>query len=188
MSTFMASLAGGLNSGWLAVEGEAPSNPILPETNEIIWGALSFLLLFYFMSKKGFPAIRKGLEARAARIQSSIDDADQAKSEAGVILEEYRRQLADAKSESSRIIDEARQAAETVRADLRRQAEAEVAEIRQRAQVDIESQVARAMADLQSRVATLSIELAERVVERNLDRDTNAALIERFIQQASARN
>ena len=43
---------------------EAP-NPILPETNEIIWGALSFFLLFFFMVKKGFPAVKGAMDARA---------------------------------------------------------------------------------------------------------------------------
>jgi F0F1-type ATP synthase membrane subunit b/b' len=42
------------------------------------------------------------------------------------------------------------------------------------------------MADLQSRVADLAIELAEKVVERNLDRDTNLALIEAYINQVAS--
>jgi F-type H+-transporting ATPase subunit b len=168
--------------------GKAASNPILPATNEIIWGAISFLLLFYFIAKVGFPAIKKGIDARAERIRQSIDDADRAKAEASSILAEYQRQLADAKNESGRIIEEARQSADKLRQDLKRQAEAEVSEIKARAQEDINAQVARAMADLQARVATLSIELAERVVERSLDRDTNMALIERFISEARSTN
>jgi F0F1-type ATP synthase membrane subunit b/b' len=35
-------------------------------------------------------------------------------------------------------------------------------------------------------VAELAIELAEKVVERNLDRDTNMALIESFINQVGS--
>ena len=41
----------------------------------------------------------------------------------------------------------------------------------------------RAMAELQSQVATLSVDLAERVVQRNLDRDTQQALVESFINE-----
>ncbi|MGH9188831.1 MAG: F0F1 ATP synthase subunit B [Acidimicrobiales bacterium] len=169
-------------------EEAAASNPILPALNEIIWGALSFGVLFYFIVKIGFPAIKKGIDARAERIRKSIEEADQAKAEASTILEQYQRQLADAKSESGRIIEEARQAADKLRQDLKRQAETEVAEIKARAQEDISAQVARAMADLQARVSSLSIELAERVVERSLDRDTNLALIESFISQSRSTN
>ena len=156
----------------------------IPATNEIIWAALSFSILFFLIAKVGFPAIKKGMDARADKIRSSLDEAERAKDEASGILEQYQRQLADAKGESARIIEEARQAADKLRQDLKKQAEAEVAEIKQRAQEDIAAQVERAMGDLRARVADMTIELTEKVVQRNLDRETNLALIERFIDEA----
>ena len=62
-----------------------------------------------------------------------------------------------------------------------------MAEIRERAMADINAHVERVKADLRTEVARLTIELAEKVVERNLDRDTNMALIESFIEQAGRR-
>ena len=168
-----------------AGEAAKAKNPILPATNEIIWAALSFAILFVLIARVGFPAIKKGMDARATRIRGSLDEAERAKDEAGSVLDEYRRQLADAKNESARIIEEARQAADKLRQDLKKQAEAEVAEIKQRAQDDIAAQVERAMGDLRARVADMTIELTEKVVQRNLDRETNLALIERFIDEAS---
>lgn len=161
-------------------------NPILPAKNEIIWGLLSFLLLFYFIAKKGFPAVKKGMDKRAQKIRDSLDDADKTREEARTILDQYKRQLADAKSESARIIDEARQAADKLREDLKKQAETEVTEIKERAQADIATQVERAKAELNSQVAELSIDLAEKVVERSLDRETNLELIESFIRGTEA--
>jgi F-type H+-transporting ATPase subunit b len=163
---------------------EKTTNPILPASNEIIWGALSFLVLLFLITKYAYPAVKKGIDARAEKIRNSLDEAERTREEANTILEEYRRQLADAKSESSRIIEEARQAADKLRQDLKKQAEAEVAEIKERAQADIAAQVERAMGDLRARVADMTIELAEKVVQRNLDRETNLALIERFIEEA----
>ncbi len=163
---------------------EATTNPILPATNEIIWGALSFTVLFVLIAKFAFPAIKKGIDARAEKIQGSLDEAEKTRDEANTILEDYRRQLADAKNESARIIEEARQSADKLRQDLKKQAEAEVAEIKSRAQEDIAAQVSRAMGDLRARVADMTIELTEKVVQRNLDRETNLALIERFIDEA----
>ncbi len=173
-----------LNAVLLAVEEGETVNPILPATNEIIWGAISFLVLFFLIAKVGFPAIKKAMDARSDRIRQSLDDAERTKAEAETVLEEYRRQLADARNESARIIEEARQAADKIRQDLKRQADAEVAEIRQRAQDDIAAQAERVKAGLRADVAQLSIELAEKVVERSLDRETNMALIESFINQA----
>ena len=50
----------------------------------------------------------------------------------------------------------------------------------------ISSLVERAMGDLRARVADMTIELTEKVVQRNLDRETNLALIERFIDEAES--
>ena len=167
--------------------GEAgPSNPILPATNEIIWGGISFLILLVLIYKVGYPAIKKGMEARSEKIRASLAEADKAKTEAQGVLDEYRRQLTDAKTEASRIIEEARQAADKIRQDLRKQAEQEVAEIKARAQEDITASATRTMADLRARVALMSIELAEKVVEKNLDRETNRQLVERFIDSVGA--
>jgi F-type H+-transporting ATPase subunit b len=164
---------------------KAPS-PILPATNELIWGAIAFVLLFALLAKFAYPGIKKGMDDRAEKIRTSIDEAEHAKSDAQRILEEYQRQLNDARSESARIVEEARQAADRLRQDLKRQAETEVGELRARAQEDIQAQVDRAMADLQARVGELAIELAEKVVERSLDRETNMQLIENYINQVGS--
>jgi F-type H+-transporting ATPase subunit b len=75
-----------------------------------------------------------------------------------------------------------------VKRAIQAQAEADAAETRNRAQEDIRLAADRAQADLQHRVAELSIELAEKIVERNLDRDTQLALVESYIGQVSNGN
>jgi F-type H+-transporting ATPase subunit b len=161
---------------------EAPSQ-ILPEPNEIIWGALAFVILLVLMWKFALPSVTKMMEQRTERIREDLERAEQAKVEAESTLSEYQQQLADSRNEGARIVEEARQAADSVRQDLISRAEADAAEIRQRAQQDVGLATERAMADLQGRVADLSIELAEKVVERNLDHDTQIALIESYINE-----
>ena len=164
---------------------EAP-NPILPETNEIIWGSLSFVVLFILLAKLAFPAMRQGLEARTERIRNSLDEAERAKDEAQTVLEEYRSQLADARSEAARIIEEARQAAETMRRDLIQRAESESAELKERAAADIRAQTDRALGELRSKVAELAMGAAEKVVVSSLDRDTQVRLVEEYINQVES--
>src|SRR5438105_4520411 len=126
---------------------KSPS-PILPATNELIWGALSFVLLFYALRRFAYPQLKQSMDARAEKIRNSIDEAERARGEAEQILQQYQRQLSDARSEAARIIEEARQAADKLRQDLKKQAETEVAELKGRAQEDIQAQVDRAMSDL----------------------------------------
>lgn len=164
---------------------EAPK-PLVPEKNEIIWGAIGFLVVFGFIWKAGLPAIKAGMNARTERIRSDLDAAESQRTEATGILSEYQAQLADARTQSARIIEEARQAADEVRRSLTVRAEADIADMRTRATADIESAKVQAIADLRGEVANLAIGAAEQVVERSLDRDTNVALVESFINQVGA--
>lgn len=161
---------------------EAP-NPLVPEINEVIWGGLGFLVVFIFLAKFGFPQVKKAMDERTERIRSQIDDAERQKAEADMVLEQYQRQLNDAKAESARIIEEARQAADSMRRDLQAKAESDAVAIRERAQADVDQMIATARADLQTQVSEMSIQLAEKVVGRNLDRETNLAIIESYIRE-----
>lgn len=164
---------------------EAPS-PVLPELNEIIWGGVSFLIVFGLLAKFAFPALKQTMAAREERIRSDLEGAEQARTEAEGKRAEYQQQLADARAEAGRIIEEARVAADQVRRDLIAKAEQEANEVRGRAQEDIRLARERAMADLQRRAGEISIELAEKIVERNLDRDTQMALVESYIDQVGS--
>lgn len=158
-------------------------NPILPETSELVYAALAFFILLALMYKFAFPAVQKAMDGRTQRIRDNLDEAERTKAEAQRILEEYQRQLADAKNESARIIDEARSTAEQMRRDLMVRAEAEVNELRERSRQEIEAAQVRAVSDLRAQVSELAIGAAEVVVQKNLDRDTNRALVERYIEQ-----
>ena len=165
---------------------EAP-NPILPAWNEVIWGGLSFLVLFFLMSKFAFPALKKGMDARANKIEGDLKAAENAKVDAERQLADYKAQLADAKSESNRIIDEARQQAEAVRKAVAARADADAAQTRAKATEDLNLQADRIKADLTAHVKSLSLDLAEKVVGSNMNRETNAALVDRYIAELAAK-
>jgi len=164
---------------------EAPS-PILPATNELIWGTISFVILLGLLWKFAWPGLKSGMEGRSERIRSSLDEAETAKAEAVSVLDDYKRQLADARGESARIIEEARQSADSLKRDLQERAEREAEEQRQRNAEQITAERDRVMSELQGQVASLAIELAEKVVEGNLDRDANLRLIENYINSVGA--
>jgi F-type H+-transporting ATPase subunit b len=163
-------------------------NLILPATNEIIWGGLAFVVLLLVMWKYALPPVRNMMKQREDRIRDDLERAEQARTEGEGELANYRRQVADARNEAARIIEEARQSADEVKRQIQSQAEADAGDIRARAQEDIRLATERAQADLQGRVAELSIELAEKIVERNLDRDTQLALVESYIGQVGNGN
>ena len=165
---------------------EAPS-PILPALDELVWGSISFILLLGLMWKFAFPAIKKGMDGRTERIRSDLDAADNAKTEATTVLDGYRAQLADAKSEAGRIIEEARQAADALKKDAESRLQTELADTRARAAADIDAAKAQATADLRGELATLAVGAASAVVNKNLDPAAQTQLIEDYINSVGTR-
>jgi F-type H+-transporting ATPase subunit b len=164
---------------------EAP-NPILPETNEIIWGSIAFLIILAGLWRFGMPAVRGAMEQRTERIRNSLDEAEQAKADAESLRGDYQRQLNDAKSEAARIIEEARQQADAVRRDLTQRAEAEAQDLRRRNAEQLEAERARVLGELRGQVAVLAVDAAERVVRANLDPEANRRLVEEYISSLSS--
>jgi F-type H+-transporting ATPase subunit b len=164
---------------------ESPS-PILPAADELLWGSISFAVLFVLMWKFGLPAIRSGMSARTERIRNDLASAESARTEAEAVLEQHRQSVAGAKAEAGRIIEEARQAAEALKRDQEARLQAELAEARTRAAADIESAKAQAIADLRGDVAQLAVGAASRIVHQNLDAAAQAQLVEDYINQVSS--
>jgi F-type H+-transporting ATPase subunit b len=164
---------------------EAP-NLILPATDELVWGSISFAVLLFLLYRYGYPPVKRAMEARTERIRAELQAADTAKADAQGVLDDYRAQLNDAKTEAGRIIEEARQVADQIKRDQEARLQSELAELRTRAVGDIESAKAQAMNDLRSEVAQLAIGAAETVVQRNLDPATQTQLVEDYINQVAA--
>lgn len=164
---------------------QAPS-PIVPEINEVIWGAFGFVIVFGFLAWKGLPAIKKTMNERTEKIRADIEGAETARAEAEQVKASYEAQLVDARSEANRIIEEARQDADAVRTERIAAIDGEIAEMRQRAATEIEASKAQALADLRGEITSIALGAAERVVERNLDDATNRALIDSYIDSVGA--
>ena len=128
------------------------------------------------------------MEARSERIRADLDAAESAKSEAVGVLDGYKAQLADAKSEAGRIIEEARQAADALKKDQEARLQTELADTRARAMADIEAAKVQATADLRSELATLAVGAASAVVNKNLDPAAQTQLIEDYINQVGTRS
>ncbi len=159
---------------------------LLPALPELIWGSLAFLIVLGVLVKFAFPMLKKTMQDRQDKIREDLEGAETAKAEAEAEREEYRQKIQASRQEAVEILEAARGDAERVRADIIARAENEANEIKARANDDIRLATERAQADLQASVKDLSIELAEKVVERNLDPETQRALIDSYIAQVGS--
>ncbi len=160
---------------------------ILPDKVEMIFGTIAFFLLFGVLTWKVFPQIRKMLEERTAKIRSGLEASEQSKMEADRLLDQYRKQLDEARGDAQKIIDEAKRTAESLRKDLVDKAERDAQDIVSRARADVAGEADRARQQLRGELASLSLELARRVIERELAQpESQRQFVERTIQELSS--
>jgi len=173
---------------WAAEEGGGEEEPsgidlVLPDPAELIWGAIAFLVVLAVLSKVAFPRLRATIQEREQKIQESLETADRTKAEASQQQDAYKQQLAEARAEANRIIEEARQQAEQVRKDITDKAQAEANQIVARAQEQIDAERSRTLQELQGTIADVSIELAEKVVGRSLDANAQREMVDAYIRE-----
>ena len=101
----------------LAAEAEETSgiDLLLPrDVNEIIVGIVAFVIVFGFIWKVASPALNEMLENRQKAIKADLEAAEAEKAEAAALKADYAAQLSGAREEANRIVEEARQAGESV--------------------------------------------------------------------------
>lgn len=167
----------------VAVEegGGSAADLLLPAWPELVAGIVAFALVYFFVWKWVWPSLTKTLENRQSAITGQMEAAEKARAEAERLLEDYKAQLADAKNEANRILEEARASGEQVKADIVAKAQAEADQIRAKAREDAESEVARALSDARTQVGEISVDLAGRIVGESLDAAAHKALIDRYL-------
>jgi F-type H+-transporting ATPase subunit b len=173
---------------FLAQEAERISEPadLYPKAGELIVGAIAFAVVFFFMWKWVLPRFNAALEERRQLIQGQLETAEQTRQQAEQELTDYRAQLANAREEGNRIIEEARVTADQLRRDIQANAEREAQNTVERAQEEIRAERDRVFSELRTQVAELAVDIAGRVVGKELNQQAHEQLIDDYIDQVAS--
>jgi F-type H+-transporting ATPase subunit b len=161
---------------------------IIPFGAEMAISAVSFLILFVLMWRFALPPITAMLEERAARIRESLERAEATKVEAERLLEDYKAQLAEARGESAKIVEQARRIAETMKDEIVAKANEEAAGVVAKAHEAMEAEKKAALVDLQAEVASLSVAVAGKLIGEKLNAEDHAKLIDKFVAEVGSLN
>ncbi|AMG84239.1 MULTISPECIES: F0F1 ATP synthase subunit B [Microbacterium] len=171
----------------LAAEGEAANNPLIPAWYDIIWSGFWFLIILAVVWKVALPRLTKMLDERSAAIEGNIAKADEAQKQAEAALEEYTRQLAEARTEAGEIREAAREDGKKIIAEAKETAASEAARLTATAHTQIEAERQTALVSLRSEVGSLALDLAGGVVGETLSDDARAAaVVDRFLADLEA--
>lgn len=171
----------------LAAAEEEP-NPLLPHMSELIVGAIAFALLLLVLQRMVFPVFEKTFAERHDAIEGGMERAKDAEEEAKELLAQYREQLADARHESARLRESAREQGAQIIAEMREQAQTEGRRLVEQAHQQIEADKAQALTQLRTEVGTLATVLAGRIVGESLEDDARQRrVVDRFLEELESR-
>lgn len=155
-------------------------------TNVSFWTLVIFVILLVVLSKFAFPPILGYANAREQRIQDILDAAARDREEAERILEEQRRELAEARQQAQQILADARQAGERVRREALEQARAEQEELVARAKQELEREREAAIEALRREAVDLSLAAASRLLGKRVDAEEDRTLVRDYLNQLGA--
>ncbi|MEM1365871.1 MAG: F0F1 ATP synthase subunit B [Pseudomonadota bacterium] len=121
---FTATAASAADAADAKAEGVFPPFDPTYMVSQLFWLVITFGILYYVMSKVALPRIGGILEDRARRISQDLDEVARLSEEANVATAAYEQELADARAASTKIANEAKDAAATEAAASRAEAEA----------------------------------------------------------------
>ncbi len=170
-----------------ATHGAVEKKSGLPQFNpddmvpQLIWLGITFLALYFLLSRMTLPRISSVLEERKSRIERDIAEGERLNQETQSAIAEYEQKLADARSKAGGLIKENR---DSVAADLETKRLAAEAEDHAR-MAAAEDRISAMKSDAMAQVATISTDTAQELIKSLIGSDVSADEIKRAMQPAA---
>lgn len=132
--------------------------------SQLIWLAITFVLLYMLMSRIALPRMASIIESRSARINSDLGEAQRLKDQSDTTLAEYEKSLADARARAQGLVND-------MRASQAAAAEAE--------RKSLEEKLAARIGEAEKAITATKTAAMEHV--RSIAEDSAGAIVERLI-------
>ncbi|ADD41021.1 F0F1 ATP synthase subunit B [Stackebrandtia nassauensis] len=166
---------------------ESDHNPIVPIWQELVVGTVAFAILCFVLMKFVFPKMEQTFRARVDAIEGGIKRAEETQAKANELLEQYKQQLAEARTEAASIRDEARAEAIAAKEEIVTEARTEAERIINAGKESLAASRQQLLTELRGEVGEIAVELAGRIVGESLaDEARRSGTVERFLSELDA--
>jgi len=159
-------------------------NPLVqPDPGLYIWTIVTFLLLVALLAKFAWRPLLAALQERQAAIRAALDEAQKARVEVERVRTDSERLLNEARVEAGQILTKTREDAARLREELKVQAQADAARVIANAERQIQLDTNRALEQIRREAIEMSVTIASKLLQRNVSKDDNARLIDDTVKQ-----
>ena len=158
----------------------------LPESGLVIWMTIAFGIVFFILSKFGFPIILKSINEREKYIIKSLDAANEAQQKLLEIEDKGKEIIANAEQQQLLIVKESQELKKKIVEEAKMQAQKEADNIIANARIQIEKEKETALSDIRNEVLQVSLSIAEKVLEKELEnKKANTQYVEKLLDNMS---
>jgi F-type H+-transporting ATPase subunit b len=147
---------------------------------QLVWLAISFVLLYLVMSRLALPRVGQVIEERQSRISGDLAAAAKLREDTAAAISAYEQALAEAKARAQGI---ARQARDEMTRDMERERAESDSEIAART-ADAESRIKALKESALSHVGEIATDTAEALVARLLGRPVDRSELQGAVNEA----
>jgi len=155
---------------------------------ELDWGLIvtqiiGFLLALWILKAFAWKPLLKMLDDRRQKIVGDINEAENIKSDANKVLDEYHSKLRDIEIEARSKIQEAVSDGNRIASEIREQAREESRQILARSREELTRDIARARVQLRDDMADMAIRAAEKIISTKLDGSEQRKILDDFLRE-----
>ena len=157
-------------------------------SNAELWVAAGLLLFFVILAVVGVPKLVAGaLDAKAATIQSELDEAARLRAEAEALLAQIRQEKAEAETQAAEMLAAAEADAKRMEVEARARLEESLTRREAMAERKIAQAEAQATAEVKAAAVELAAAAAERILAERLAASSTDPLADQAIAQIGPR-
>ena len=157
-------------------------------SNAELWVAAGLLLFFVILAVVGVPKLVAGaLDAKAAKIQSELDEAARLRAEAEALLAQIRQEKAEAETQAAEMLAAAEADAKRMEVEARARLEESLTRREAMAERKIAQAEAQATAEVKAAAVELAAAAAERILADRLAASSTDPLADQAIAQIGQR-
>jgi len=144
----------------------------------ILWTIITFVIVLVILRAVAWKPMLAALTAREESIRDALREAEDARAQAKLLLEENRRQLAQAEEQSQLLIKEGRVMGDRLKAEILEKANSSSRHMIEQAKEEIRREKDSALLRLRAEVSDLVVAAAGKMLDANLDTPKQRQLAE----------
>ncbi len=150
---------------------------------QLVWLAISFVVLYLLMAKVGLPSVGRAIEARRRRREEDLDRAAQLRTEAERVIAAYEAARASAREQAQATIRETTERLAAAAVERQHELAAALSDRTRAAEREIAAAKERALSEIRGVASDVAASVAAKLVGSAPDAASVAAAVDRVMTE-----